>query len=110
MAQAQQKAFKGWWNADMSSVNIAPLPENEPRAIVQIYAARAYGWRGYVAVHSWIATKDTDAKHYDVYQVIGWRQRRNLSVVSIEPGIPDRKWYGSAPELLYELKASTLHP
>lgn len=105
MAHAQSKPpAKGWWNADNSSVNIAPKPDQEKRAIVQIYAARAYSWRGYFAVHSWIATKDENADHYDVYQVMGWRGYRGLPVVAVEPGIPDRKWYGNEPEMLFELR------
>ena len=104
MSKAQNSQKKGWWNADNSSVHIAPLPSEESRAIVQIYAARAYSWRGWFAVHPWVATKKKDALEYEVYQVLGWRQWRNLPVVSIEPGIPDRKWYGKEPELLFELK------
>lgn len=96
------KAQNGWWNADNSSVGIAPLPKDEPRAIVQIYAARAYSWRGWFAVHPWIATKEENADFYTVYQVSGWR----MDTVSIQPGTPDRKWYGNPPEMLYDLRGA----
>jgi hypothetical protein len=94
------RSGNGWWNADTSSVHIAPLPQDEKRAVVEIYAARAYNWRGWFAVHPWIATKEANAKSYTVYMVTGWREH----TVSATPGIPDRKWYGSVPEMLFELR------
>jgi hypothetical protein len=39
-----------------------------------------------------------------VYQVIGWRLRRGQDVVSIETDLPDRKWFGHLPELIYDLR------
>lgn len=92
---------KGWWNADRSSAGIAPLPEKEKQAVVQIYYARAYGWRRYFGVHSWISTKEKDASSYTVYQVMGWRQWRGLPVVSVEKDLPDRHWFDEKPILLY---------
>ncbi|MDQ3230207.1 MAG: hypothetical protein M3Q07_00160, partial [Pseudobdellovibrionaceae bacterium] len=41
-----------WRTADRTSMGVAALPENEPDALVQIYAARAFKWRGYFAVHT----------------------------------------------------------
>jgi hypothetical protein len=93
-----------WRTADRSSTHIAPLPSKEHRAIVQIYAARAYGWRGYFAVHTWFATKEKDADHYLVYQVVGFRQWRGLPVVLVQPDLPDRKWFDHAPEIIFDLK------
>ena len=91
-----------WRTADRSSIGLAPSPEKESRAVVQVYAARAFAWRGYFAVHSWIATKKKDADHYTVYQVLGYRLANGSSVV-IADGIPDARWYGSAPFLIEEL-------
>ena len=59
-----------WWQADRSSAGIAPLPDVEKRAVVQVYAARTYSWRGWFAVHSWIAVKPEKAKQYTTYQVL----------------------------------------
>lgn len=95
---------KDYRTADRSSAGIAPLPQEEPQAIVQIYTARAFNWRGYFAVHSWIATKEKDAEYYRVYHVIGWRLRRNLSVVSIEKDPPDRRWFDAEPSIIYEVR------
>lgn len=90
-----------WRTADRSSVGIAPLPEDEPAAIVHVYTARAFSWRGYFAVHSWIATKEKNAKHYLTYHVTGFRNGAN---VQIRNDIPDRRWFGATPTLIQALK------
>ena len=72
-----------WRFADRSSVGLAPLPEDEKGAVVQVYAARTYSWRGAFAVHSWVAVKPENAKTYTIYQVMGWYLRRGLPAVSV---------------------------
>jgi hypothetical protein len=91
-----------WRTADRSSAKIAPTPAEERRAVVQVYAARTIRWRGWFAVHTWIAIKEKDAADYEVLQVIGWRLRRGLSPIVDEPGEPDRRWYGKEPSLICE--------
>lgn len=93
-----------WRTASRDSVGLAPAPEAEKDALVHVYAARTVSWRGYFAVHSWIATKEKDADSYTTYHVIGWRLRRGESVVVVEKEIPDRRWFGAEPNLIYELK------
>jgi hypothetical protein len=95
-----------WSTAPRDSAGIAPLPEKESEAIVQVYAARTYGWRGYFAVHTWIATKEKNAKEYTTYHVMGWRVRRGGEAVVIENDIPDRLWYGEKPYVVAELKGA----
>lgn len=93
-----------WRTADRGSAGLAPLPKDEPRAVVQVYAARTVGWKGYFGVHSWIASKEQGASHYETYQVIGYRQRRGLDVVVVQESIPDGRWFGAEPELLRDLR------
>ena len=97
-------AAADWRTADRGSAGLAPSPESEPRAVVQVYAARTVRWRKYFAVHSWIAVKEKDAKAWRTYHVIGWRLRQGLSVVRIEEGIPDAKWFGHVPALIRDLR------
>lgn len=97
-------SHKDWRTADNSSSGLAPLPEKEKQAIVHIYAARAFNWRGYFAVHTWIATKEKDADQYTSYHVMGYEIKYTGSAVVIRNDIPDRKWYGAMPYLVYELK------
>ncbi len=89
-----------WRQAKQDSAQIAPDPAVEKQAVVQVYAARTVRWRGYFAVHSWIATKEENADHYTTYHVIGWRLKRNQSVVRIEQDFPDRYWFGAEPEVI----------
>lgn len=93
-----------WQTADRSSAGMAPDPQSTPEAVVQVYAARAFNWRGALAVHTWIATKPRDSDYYTVHQVMGWRRYRNLPVVISTPDIPDRLWYGAQPELLVDIR------
>jgi hypothetical protein len=99
-----QSGNADWRTANRSSAEIAPLPQDHPDAVIQIYGARTYGWRGKVAVHTWIATKGKHAENYVVHQVLGWRQRRNLSVVISQNDLPDRYWYGNEPELYVDVR------
>lgn len=95
-----------WRNADRSSQGIAPAAQAEQQAVVQVYAARAFSWRGIFAVHTWIATKPAQASHYTVHQVIGWREWRNERVVVASSDEPDRAWYGNSPELLVDIRGA----
>ncbi len=82
----------------------APDPLDYQDAIIQVYGADVWGFRGNFAIHTWIATKARGAADYQVYQVIGWRLRRGRSVVSITEGNPARPWYGSPAILLHEMR------
>jgi len=93
-----------WRTARRDSAGIAPLAGEHEAAVVQVYSAAVYGWRGAVADHSWIAVKEAGAQSYRRFEVIGWRLRRGRSVVAVEEGIPDRFWYGSEPKLLVDLR------
>lgn len=99
--------------ANRESVGIAPTPQQETGAVIQVYAARAFNWRGMFASHSWIATKPKGAREYTVYQVVGWRNYRGLPALAIEQDLPDRSWYGAEPKLLLDIrgpKAEVLIP
>jgi hypothetical protein len=92
-----------WRTASRESAGIAPPAAVNREAIVQIYAARAYSWRGAFAVHTWIAAKRQDEAQYTIYEVTGWRAYRGQSALSIHQGAPDRYWYGARPEIIAEL-------
>ena len=93
-----------WRTADRSSAGIAPTPDEAPEAIVSVWAARAFNWRGLLAAHTWIATKPRNASYYMVHQVIGWRGWGGGNVVVSSPDLPDRFWYGQPPQLVKELR------
>jgi len=89
-----------WRTASRAPVGLAPDPASTSEAVVQVYAARAVGWRGYFGVHSWVAVKPAGAPAYTVYEVIGWRLRYSDSALAIRNRGPDERWFGRAPELL----------
>lgn len=93
-----------WRNASRQSSELAPVPSKFKDAIVQVYVARAFSWRGIFAVHPWIAWKNVDEKQYNVSEVVGWRVNRGLEAVVIRKDVPDRKWYGNTPEIIYEVR------
>jgi hypothetical protein len=93
-----------WRTASRESAGIAPNPATTREAVLQVYAARAWGWRGWFAVHTWIAVKPTGAMAYTVYEVIGWRKSRGFPVLRIEKDLPDRYWFGEEPRVLKDLR------
>ena len=93
-----------WRDASRAATGQAPDPESWPSAVVQVYAARTWGVRGAIAVHTWIATKRRNAKHYVRHEVIGWRLRDRLPVVATRPGVADAEWFSNAPQLLTDLR------
>lgn len=94
-----------WQTASRESTGIAPDPAITSEAVIQVYAARAYNWRGFFGVHTWVAAKPKDATAYTVYQVVGWRvYNGNGPALVIGEGLPDRRWFGSAPEVIADLR------
>ena len=97
-----------WSEASLKSAGIAPDPLDTPEAVVQVYAARAYNWRGAFGSHSWISVKPQGSRHYTVYQLVGWRLRYSPSAISIRKGGPaDFLWFNAKPRLLVEHRCRT---
>lgn len=91
---------QGWWSARRDSAGVAPNPVRwRDTAIVQVYAAPTYGWRGLVAVHPWIILKAKGETRYRRYEVISWG---SVNVVRLNYTLPDGFWYGATPQLLVE--------
>jgi hypothetical protein len=95
-------AGKDWRTASREPAGIAPDPKVTTEAVLQVYCAPTWGWRGWFAVHTWIAAKRRGERSYTVYEVIGWRQYSGLPIVRIERDAPDRYWYGQKPRLLVD--------
>jgi Protein of unknown function (DUF3750) len=96
---AKNMNAQDWRTASKEPVGLAPDAATTPEAVVQVYGARTWGWRGNFGVHTWVAIKPANAAEYTVYEVIGWRLRWADSVVAIHARSPDARWYGNAPEL-----------
>lgn len=93
---------KDWRTASRESAGIAPNPAVTKEAVIQVYGARAWGWRGWFAIHTWIAVKRSGEASYTVYDVVGWRGNHGDPVLRIAKDIPDRYWFGEKPQILKE--------
>lgn len=93
-----------WRTANRESAHIAPDPKVHHEAIIQIYSAPAFNWRGVFAVHCWIATKAKNAAQFTVYQVVGWRTFWHMPPLLIEEDIPDRFWFGQKPTIIRDIR------
>jgi len=91
---------KDWRTASREPAGILPNPNTTHGAVLSVLGADAWSWRGWFAIHTWIATKKTGESVYTIYDVVGWRGRHGNSVLGIHKGIADRYWYGSKPELI----------
>ena len=98
---------RDWRTASQRSTRQAPDAATHREAIVQVYAGRAYGWRGAFAVHTWLAAKPAGADGYTRYEVIGWYLRGGGTAVSVsDRTAPDAQWFGSAPQLVREVRGA----
>ena len=91
-----------WWELSREPSGQAPDPAVTREAVLQVYAARTVGWRGVMAVHTWIALKPTEAERYTRYEVMGWGVDRGTPAVRVNRTGPDNDWFGSRPELLLD--------
>lgn len=95
-----------WRTASRDSAGIAPDPATTEDAVLIVFGADAWGWRGWFAIHTWIAAKHSGEKTYRVYDVIGWRARSGQSVMQVTQDIPDRYWFGERPKVIKQYRGA----
>jgi len=88
-----------WQTASREPTGLAPDPATTREPVVQVYAARAFGWRGAFSVHSWIVFKREGASAYTRYDVVFWG---GPPYVRQDFAAPDGQWFGSRPDLLVD--------
>lgn len=94
-----------WRTARRDAAGLAPDPRITPEAVIHVYAARAFRWRGALGVHTWIAAKPQHADAWTRFEVVGFSVARGGGAVRVSEGsIPDAYWYGAKPELLRQLR------
>ncbi|MEW9799239.1 DUF3750 domain-containing protein [Alteromonas sp. CYL-A6] len=107
-------ASADWRTASREPAGIALDPKVVSDAVIEVYAADAFSWRGWFAVHTWLALKPQHASEYTVYEVVGWRVDRGLPALrEYRTATPDRFWYGARPEKVLSVtgdKAQALIP
>jgi hypothetical protein len=87
-----------------TSLKTAPLPDQFDAPVVQVYAARTWGKKGILAVHTWIVTKRHGANRYNRHEIVGWQLRRSSSALrSNYWGAYDQAhWFGNKATLLVD--------
>ena len=101
-----ERAGQGWWELRRDASGQAPDPATAREGVLQVYAARAVGWRGVLAVHTWIAVKPSEAAAYTRYEVIGWGVDRGAPAVRVNRAGPDNYWFGARPDLLVDRRGA----
>jgi hypothetical protein len=84
-----------WQSADRSSAGLLPQPADHPDALVRVFAARTVRWRGIFAVHSWIVTKEANARQYTRYDYTAWGDP-----IRVNGFAADGRWFGDMPEVI----------
>ena len=95
-----------WRDASHAATGLAPAPTQSPEAVVQVYAARTWGLRGAIAVHTWVAVKRSNADRYVRYEIIGWALRRGSTALVKRQGNPDAQWFSNPPQLLVDRRGA----
>ncbi len=76
----------------------------EDDTVIQVYAARTWGLKGYLAVHTWLALKRADETEFTRYEIFGWAQYRDRNVLISSQGGHDAPWFGNTPTLLLDIR------
>lgn len=93
-------------NNEVTRGTFAPKAETHGGGVIQVYAARTWGAKQAVSVHTWISVKRSNEQKYTSYEVIGWKLRRNKTALVVRNSLPDRDWWGHQPELLLDYRES----
>ena len=94
-------APRSWRNADWSSIGSLPPAAAHPDARVLVLSGRTGGWKGVVAVHSWIVVKRKNAGSWTRYDVVGWG-----NPVRVNGWAPDGRWFGDKPTVVADVSGA----
>jgi hypothetical protein len=90
---------RSWRDANWTSTHLLPSASSDPQARVLVFAARAGGWRGIFAVHTWIVVKPANAPAYTRYDVMGFGQPIRVNLHD-----PDAFWFGDRPRRVADIR------
>jgi hypothetical protein len=98
---AVDDAPRSWRDADWSSTASLPAARDFPDARVILFFGRTGGWKGVVAVHSWVVVKPRNAAAWTRYDVVGWG-----NPVRINGWPADGRWYGDRPTVIADIRGA----
>jgi hypothetical protein len=97
-------AYRGgpthWSQWDRTVVSQMPAANAHPEARVLVMTGRTRGWKGVVAVHSWIVIKGESDKVWRRYDVAGWGNPVRLN------WWPPDLWFGQHGEVVLDIKGA----
>ena len=101
-AGAGALAYRGgpthWSQWDRAITSQMPAASQHPEARILVMTGRTRGWKGVVAVHSWIVIKGKDDRTWRRYDVAGWGNPVRLN------WWPPDLWFGQHGEVMVDLK------
>lgn len=103
-AACYHSSLEHWSRARWDRTYLAPDPGEHPEPIVQVYSARAWGWKGVVASHTWIVFKRAGSADYERYEVVGWGTRHGYPAVRHNLRPIDGYWAGNRPEVIADFR------
>jgi hypothetical protein len=89
---------RSYRDADWSSIGSLPAAAKHPEPRVMVLSGRTGGWKGVLAVHSWIVIKRENAARWTRYDVVGWG-----NPVRVNGWAPDGRWYGDRPQVVVDI-------
>ena len=92
---------RSWRDADWSSTGSLPAAGAYPDARVLVMTGQTGGWKGAVAVHSWVVFKRENARSWTRYDVVGWG-----NPVRLNGWAPDGLWFGNKPQVVLDLQGA----
>jgi hypothetical protein len=94
-------AYRGgpthWTNWDRSVVTHLPKAAEHPQARILVMAGRTRGWKGAIAVHSWIVVKAENEQVWRRYDVAGWGNPVRLN------WWPPDLWFGEHGKVVLDI-------
>ena len=93
---------RNWRDYNNTARSSLPLAAAHPDARILVLAGRTRGWKGAVAVHSWVVIKAANAPGWRRYDVVGW----GGTPVRTNYWGPDI-WFGERPLVVADIKGAT---
>jgi len=97
-------AYRGgpthWSQWDRTVTTRLPVAASSPEARILVMAGRTRGWKGAVAVHSWIVFKRENDPSWHRYDVAGWGEPVRLN------WWPPDLWFGQHGQVITDIKGA----
>jgi hypothetical protein len=86
-----------WSRWDRSVTSQLPAAADHPQARVMVMTGRTRGWKGVVAVHSWVVIKGENERAWRRYDVAGWGEPVRLN------WWPPDLWFGEHGRVILDV-------